>query len=150
MPQANVPTHPGREAPQQGLSPQTAPANPYFAPSQALQGYNSDMQAAQARQADAAAAKANSEAALIQQAQGLGSPQVQADPMMQLAEGIATIAAAFYPHQVTVRLSDFKTNEYRNLIGGIYFEPHEENPMLGFRGASRYDSPQTESPESLS
>ena len=89
MPQ-NVPTHPGREASQQGLAPQAAPVNPYFAPSQALQSYNSDMQVAQARQADAAAAKANAEAALIQQAQGLGSPQVQPDPAMQLAEGIAS------------------------------------------------------------
>lgn len=56
----------------------------------------------------------------------------------QLACGIGMIAAAFYPHPVIVRLSDFKTNEYRNLIGGSFFEPHEENPMLGFRGASRY------------
>ena len=55
-----------------------------------------------------------------------------------LAQGIATIAAAFYPKPVIVRLSDFKTNEYRNLIGGSYFEPHEENPMIGFRGAIRY------------
>jgi pyruvate,water dikinase len=58
----------------------------------------------------------------------------------KLAEGIATIAAAFYPKEVIVRLSDFKTNEYANLIGGKDFEPHEENPMLGFRGASRYYS----------
>lgn len=58
----------------------------------------------------------------------------------QLSQGIATIAAAFYPKEVIVRLSDFKTNEYANLIGGTYFEPHEENPMLGFRGASRYYS----------
>lgn len=58
----------------------------------------------------------------------------------KLAEGIAVIAAAFYPKEVIVRLSDFKTNEYANLIGGIDFEPHEENPMLGFRGASRYYS----------
>jgi pyruvate,water dikinase len=56
----------------------------------------------------------------------------------KLAEGVATIAAAFYPKQVIVRMSDFKTNEYANLIGGKDFEPHEENPMLGFRGASRY------------
>ena len=55
-----------------------------------------------------------------------------------LAEGVATIAAAFYPKDVIVRMSDFKTNEYANLIGGKDFEPHEENPMLGFRGASRY------------
>ncbi len=58
----------------------------------------------------------------------------------KLAEGIAIIAAAFYPKEVIVRLSDFKTNEYANLIGGTSFEPHEENPMLGFRGASRYYS----------
>jgi pyruvate,water dikinase len=56
----------------------------------------------------------------------------------RLAEGIATIAAAFAPHPVIVRLSDFKSNEYANLIGGQRYEPHEENPMLGFRGASRY------------
>jgi pyruvate,water dikinase len=56
----------------------------------------------------------------------------------RLAEGIATIAAAFYPKPVIVRLSDFKSNEYANLIGGPRYEPEEENPMLGFRGASRY------------
>ncbi len=56
----------------------------------------------------------------------------------KLSEGIATIAAAFAPQPVIVRLSDFKTNEYANLIGGREYEPHEENPMLGFRGASRY------------
>ncbi|MBX3448472.1 MAG: phosphoenolpyruvate synthase [Planctomycetaceae bacterium] len=59
----------------------------------------------------------------------------------KLAEGVATIAAAFYPKDVIVRLSDFKTNEYANLIGGRPYEPHEENPMLGFRGASRYYDP---------
>lgn len=59
----------------------------------------------------------------------------------RLKEGIATIAAAFYPKPVIVRLSDFKSNEYANLIGGAGYEPHEENPMLGFRGASRYVSP---------
>jgi pyruvate,water dikinase len=59
----------------------------------------------------------------------------------KLAEGVAMIAAAFHPHDVIVRLSDFKTNEYANLIGGREFEPHEENPMLGFRGASRYYDP---------
>lgn len=58
----------------------------------------------------------------------------------RLKEGIATIAAAFYPKPVIVRLSDFKSNEYANLAGGQYYEPHEENPMLGFRGASRYVS----------
>ncbi|HEX6171343.1 MAG TPA: phosphoenolpyruvate synthase [Chitinophagaceae bacterium] len=56
----------------------------------------------------------------------------------KLSEGIATIAAAFYPKDAIVRMSDFKTNEYANLIGGKDFEPKEENPMLGFRGASRY------------
>jgi len=56
----------------------------------------------------------------------------------KLAEGISQIAAAFAPEPVIVRLSDFKSNEYANLIGGKHFEPHEENPMLGFRGASRY------------
>lgn len=59
----------------------------------------------------------------------------------RLAEGVAMIAAAFYPKDVIVRLSDFKTNEYANLIGGRAFEPTEENPMLGFRGASRYYDP---------
>lgn len=56
----------------------------------------------------------------------------------KLSQGVATIAAAFYPKEVIVRMSDFKTNEYAGLIGGKYFEPEEENPMLGFRGASRY------------
>ncbi|KEF33610.1 phosphoenolpyruvate synthase [Deinococcus sp. RL] len=59
----------------------------------------------------------------------------------KLAEGVATIAAAFAPKPVIVRLSDFKSNEYAHLIGGPAYEPHEENPMLGFRGASRYRSP---------
>jgi pyruvate,water dikinase len=58
----------------------------------------------------------------------------------KLTEGIATIAAAFWPKTVIVRLSDFKSNEYRKLIGGARYEPDEENPMLGFRGASRYIS----------
>ena len=58
----------------------------------------------------------------------------------RLKEGIATIAAAFYPKKVIVRFSDFNSSEYRSLAGGTYFEPHEENPMLGFRGASRYVS----------
>ena len=56
----------------------------------------------------------------------------------KLAEGVATIAAAFYPKPVIVRMSDFKSNEYRKLLGGEIYEPDEENPMLGFRGASRY------------
>jgi pyruvate, water dikinase len=58
----------------------------------------------------------------------------------KLVEGIATIAAAFWPKPVIVRLSDFKSNEYKKLIGGSRYEPDEENPMLGFRGASRYIS----------
>jgi pyruvate,water dikinase len=68
-----------------------------------------------------------------------------ADPVeyyvAKIAEGVATIAAAFWPKKVIVRLSDFKSNEYSNLVGGKRYEPHEENPMLGFRGASRYISP---------
>jgi pyruvate,water dikinase len=59
----------------------------------------------------------------------------------RLAQGVATIAAAFWPKEVIVRLSDFKTNEYSGLLGGAAFEPREENPMLGFRGASRYHDP---------
>lgn len=59
-----------------------------------------------------------------------------------LASGVAMIAAAFHPHPVIVRMSDFKSNEYANLLGGSVFEPHEENPMIGFRGASRYVSEQ--------
>ncbi len=59
----------------------------------------------------------------------------------RLSEGVGTIAAAFYPRPVVVRLSDFKSNEYRALLGGRHFEPEEENPMLGFRGASRYAHP---------
>ncbi len=61
--------------------------------------------------------------------------------VQRLAEGVATIAAAFYPKPVIVRMSDFKTNEYAHLLGGSGFEPHEENPMLGFRGAARYTHP---------
>jgi pyruvate,water dikinase len=60
----------------------------------------------------------------------------------KIAEGVATIAAAFWPKKVIVRLSDFKSNEYSNLIGGARYEPHEENPMIGFRGASRYIAPE--------
>ena len=56
----------------------------------------------------------------------------------RLTEGIATLGAAFWPKRVIVRLSDFKSNEYANLVGGARYEPHEENPMLGFRGAGRY------------
>lgn len=62
----------------------------------------------------------------------------------RLAEGIATITASVAPHPVIVRLSDFKSNEYANLIGGRNYEPHEENPMIGFRGASRYVDPSFE------
>jgi pyruvate, water dikinase len=60
--------------------------------------------------------------------------------IQKLVEGISTIAAAFSPKKVIVRMSDFKSNEYFNLVGGFQYEPHEENPMLGFRGASRYIS----------
>jgi pyruvate,water dikinase len=59
----------------------------------------------------------------------------------KMAEGVATIAAAFWPKPVIVRLSDFKSNEYKKLLGGELYEPDEENPMLGFRGASRYIAP---------
>ena len=59
----------------------------------------------------------------------------------KMVEGVATIAAAFWPRQVIVRLSDFKSNEYKKLLGGELYEPDEENPMLGFRGASRYVAP---------
>ena len=62
--------------------------------------------------------------------------------VQRLAEGVGTIAAAFYPRPVIVRMSDFKSNEYASMIGGAQFEPHEENPMLGFRGAGRYASKQ--------
>ena len=69
-----------------------------------------------------------------------GYPDTKSFFIEKLSEGIATIAASFSPKPVIVRLSDFKSNEYANLIGGQYFEPLEENPMLGFRGASRYVS----------
>lgn len=62
----------------------------------------------------------------------------------RITEGVSTIAAAFHPETVIVRMSDFKSNEYGNLIGGAQFEPHEENPMIGFRGAARYRSPEFE------
>ena len=71
-------------------------------------------------------------------ARGHGSPR--AFYVDKVAEGIATIGAAFWPKPVIVRLSDFKSNEYRKLIGGSRYEPEEENPMLGFRGAARYVS----------
>ncbi|HVR94640.1 MAG TPA: phosphoenolpyruvate synthase [Casimicrobiaceae bacterium] len=60
----------------------------------------------------------------------------------KIAEGVATIAAAFSPKKVIVRMADFKSNEYSNLLGGAEYEPHEENPMIGFRGASRYVAPE--------
>lgn len=72
----------------------------------------------------------------------IGYPDKKQYFIDKLAMGIALIAAAFYPRDVIVRFSDFKTNEYINLIGGKYFEPKEENPMIGWRGASRYYSPQ--------
>jgi len=75
-------------------------------------------------------------------ARGYASPR--AFFVEKLAEGVATIAAAFYPKPVIVRLSDFKSNEYRKLVGGSRYEPDEENPMLGFRGASRYISAEFE------
>ena len=59
----------------------------------------------------------------------------------KVAEGVATIAAAFYPKPVIVRTSDFKSNEYKKLVGGDTYEPDEENPMIGFRGAARYMAP---------
>lgn len=70
-----------------------------------------------------------------------GYPDAETFFVERLSEGIGTIAAAFYPKPVVVRMSDFKTNEYASLLGGASFEPHEENPMLGFRGASRYAHP---------
>jgi pyruvate,water dikinase len=63
---------------------------------------------------------------------------------INLARGLAKIASAFYPNNVIVRFSDFKTNEYKNLMGGYLYEPDEENPMIGWRGASRYYSPEYE------
>ena len=70
-----------------------------------------------------------------------GYPSKRDFYIRKLAEGIGQIAAAFAPYQVIVRFSDFKTNEYRALLGGQYYEPEEENPMLGWRGASRYAHP---------
>jgi pyruvate,water dikinase len=70
-----------------------------------------------------------------------GYPDGESFFVARLAEGIGTIAAAFWPKPVVVRMSDFKTNEYASLVGGAVFEPHEDNPMLGFRGASRYAHP---------
>ena len=68
-------------------------------------------------------------------------PDGETSSCERLSEGIGTIAAAFWPKPVVVRMSDFKTNEYASLLGGADFEPHEENPMIGFRGASRYAHP---------
>src|SRR5690349_58254 len=67
-----------------------------------------------------------------------GYPDPRTFFVEKMMEGVATIAAAFWPKPVIVRLSDFKSNEYRKLLGGERYEPEEENPMLGFRGASRY------------
>lgn len=76
---------------------------------------------------------------ILQLTRGFAS---QADYFVErLSEGVATIAAAFYPQPVIVRMSDFKTNEYAGLLGGRWFEPKEDNPMIGFRGASRYAHP---------
>src|SRR5213596_3208853 len=79
-------------------------------------------------------------AQVAKQARGYASPV--RFYVEKIAEGVATIAAAFWPKKVIVRLSDFKSNEYRTLLGGQRYEPHEENPMLGFRGASRYIAPE--------
>jgi pyruvate,water dikinase len=70
-----------------------------------------------------------------------GYSQPQEFFIQRLAEGVATIAAGFYPKPVVVRMSDFKTNEYATLLGGRWFEQQEANPMIGFRGASRYTHP---------
>ncbi|HYL23148.1 MAG TPA: phosphoenolpyruvate synthase [Burkholderiales bacterium] len=84
-------------------------------------------------------ADAAERAAIEELARGCATP---ADYFVErLSEGVGTIAAAFYPKPVIVRMSDFKTNEYASLVGGRGFEPAEENPMLGFRGASRYAHP---------
>jgi len=79
-------------------------------------------------------------AAIDERTTGYASPK--AFYIDRIAEGVGTIAAAFHPRPVIVRLSDFKSNEYASMIGGTAFEPDEENPMLGFRGASRYFSPE--------
>ncbi|HET6765490.1 MAG TPA: phosphoenolpyruvate synthase, partial [Longimicrobiaceae bacterium] len=84
-------------------------------------------------------ADARERAAVLSLAAGHASPPEFF--VARLAEGIGTIAAAFWPNDVVVRLSDFKTNEYAGLVGGRGFEPVEENPMLGFRGAARYCDP---------
>ena len=82
---------------------------------------------------------ANERAEIERRARGFASPSDYF--VRNLSEGVGTIAAAFYPRPVIVRLSDFKTNEYAQLVGGAAFEPREANPMLGFRGAARYAHP---------
>ncbi len=76
---------------------------------------------------------------ILKRTQGYANPREFY--VKKLAEGVSTLACAFAPHKVIVRFSDFKSNEYANLIGGAKFEPTEENPMIGFRGASRYAAP---------
>lgn len=88
---------------------------------------------------DYPAVDAQLKSAIESAARGHSSPR--AFFVDKLAEGVATIAAAFYPKPVIVRLSDFKSNEYKKLMGGSRYEPDEENPMLGFRGAARYIAP---------
>ena len=82
----------------------------------------------------------NTRNAILKATRGYHGKKLEFFFIDKLAEGIATLAAAFYPNDVILRLSDFKSNEYANLIGGEEFEPKEENPMLGWRGASRYYS----------
>jgi pyruvate,water dikinase len=82
---------------------------------------------------------ADLKAAVERQSAGYGNPV--SFYVEKIVEGVATLGAAFWPKPVIVRLSDFKSNEYSSLIGGDRYEPHEENPMLGFRGASRYVAP---------
>jgi pyruvate,water dikinase len=72
------------------------------------------------------------------EAQSAGYPDPVSFYVEKIVEGVATLGAAFYPKPVIVRLSDFKSNEYSSLVGGAKYEPREENPMLGFRGAARY------------
>jgi len=88
---------------------------------------------------DYPALPADLKAGVEQAARGFASPR--AFFVSKLMEGVSTIAAAFWPKPVIVRLSDFKSNEYKKLLGGAQYEPDEENPMLGFRGASRYIDP---------
>ncbi|MBI2208260.1 phosphoenolpyruvate synthase [Candidatus Woesearchaeota archaeon] len=82
----------------------------------------------------------NTRNAILKATRGYHGKKLEFFFIDKLAEGVATLAAAFYPNDVIARLSDFKSNEYANLIGGEEFEPKEENPMLGWRGASRYYS----------